>query len=281
MANKRMFSLDVVDTDLFLEMPVSSQALYFHLGMRADDDGVVASPKKIIKTSGCSPDDLRILISKGYVIPFESGVIVITHWRTNNQIRSDRYKASVYGNELELLELKCGAYQMATKCLPSDNHLADDLETQYSIDKYSIDKYSINTNSASVPDDTKKAQDKTKKEANELFEKLWELYPSKKGKGRVSDTQKKKLLKIGLEELTRAIDRYKDGLNKDEWRKPQNGSTFFNSGYVDYLDENWQPGTDNNDPDYDAALQRVREQQKVYAKILEGIELDPELFPNG
>lgn len=97
-----------------------------------------------------------------------------------------------------------------------------------------IEKEINNKHCASVPDDTKK-------KANELFEKVWALYPSKKGKGQVSDTQKKKLLKIGEEELIRAIERYKEGLSRDEWRKPQNGSTFFNSGYIDYLDENWQP----------------------------------------
>lgn len=81
MASKRMFSIDVIDTDKFLDMPVSTQALYFHFGMRADDDGFVSSPKKIAKIANCTNDDLRILISKGYVIPFDSGVIVITDWK--------------------------------------------------------------------------------------------------------------------------------------------------------------------------------------------------------
>ena len=79
-------------------------------------------------------------------------------------------------------------------------------------------------------------------DADALFEKLWKLYPNKKGKGRVSKTQKQKLLKIGYDEMSRTIDRYKDGLSKDDWRKPQNGSTFFNSGYVDYLDKNYENG---------------------------------------
>ena len=121
---------------------------------------------------------------------------------------------------------------------------------------------------ASVPDGTKKAPDKTKKEASELFEKVWALYPSKKGKGQVSDTQKKKLLKIGEEELTRAIERYKADLSRDEWRKPQNGSTFFNSGYVDYLDENWQAGADSSDTEDDAAAwERARAEMERLASI--------------
>lgn len=269
MANKRMFSLDVVDTDLFLEMPVSSQALYFQLGMRADDDGVVSSPRKIIKLTGCATDDLKILISKGYVIPFESGVVVVTHWRVNNnQIRSDRYKASRYQEEVKSLEVKDGTYQVSTKCLPDAYQVSDSWDVQNRIDKNRIDKSNKNNVCASVPDGTKKAPDKTKKEASELFEKVWALYPSKKGKGQVSDTQKKKLLKIGEEELTRAIERYKADLSRDEWRKPQNGSTFFNSGYVDYLDENWQAGADSSDTEDDAAAwERARAEMERLASI--------------
>lgn len=137
-----------------------------------------------------------------------------------------------------------------------------------SINNNRLNNNSINDNSASVPDSTKKVPDETKKEANELFEKVWALYPSKKGKGQVSDTQKKKLLKIGEEELTRAIERYKEGLSRDEWRKPQNGSTFFNSGYVDYLDENWQAGADSSDTEDDAAAwERARAEMERLASI--------------
>jgi hypothetical protein len=90
------------------------------------------------------------------------------------------------------------------------------------------------------PKPSKKAEET--KEAKILFERLWSLYPNKKGKGQVSDTAKKKLLKIGHEELERAIKRYKTELEKEDWRKPQYGSTFFNSGYLDYLDANYEPG---------------------------------------
>ena len=86
-----MFSLDVVDTDNFIDLPVSAQALYFHLGMRADDDGFVSSPKKITKMVNCSPDDMKILVDTGYLIPFESGVVVIRDWKVNNYIQKDRY----------------------------------------------------------------------------------------------------------------------------------------------------------------------------------------------
>ena len=82
MADKRMFSLKIVDSDLFLEMPLSSQCLYFQLSMRADDDGFVDNPKKIIKIIGANNDDLRLLIAKGFVIALDRGIIVITHWKS-------------------------------------------------------------------------------------------------------------------------------------------------------------------------------------------------------
>ena len=96
MARRRMFSLDVVDTDRFLDMPTSAQNLYYSLGMRADDDGFVSNPKRIAASCGSCIDDLRLLITKDYIIPFDSGVIVITDWKVNNQIKSDRYKPTQY-----------------------------------------------------------------------------------------------------------------------------------------------------------------------------------------
>ena len=99
MARRRMFSLDVVDTDAFLDLPSSSQALYFHLGMRADDDGFVSSPKRITATVGASPDDLKLLVAKGFIIPFESGVCVIRDWKINNYLRPDRYTPTLYQEE--------------------------------------------------------------------------------------------------------------------------------------------------------------------------------------
>lgn len=119
MARRRMFSLDVVDTDRFLDMPSSTQNLYFHLGMRADDDGFVASPKRITAICGCSADDLKILIQKEFVIPFASGVTVITDWKINNQIKSDRYKPTQYAAEKAQLQTDtAGRYIGGTKMEP-------------------------------------------------------------------------------------------------------------------------------------------------------------------
>lgn len=123
MARKRMFDLEIVDTDLFLEMPQSSQNLYFHLGMRADDDGFVSNPKKIIRTIGANEDDLKILFSKQFVIPFESGIVVIRHWKLNNYLRKDRYTETIYKEEKKMLiEDESGIYNLNTTLgIPNDN----------------------------------------------------------------------------------------------------------------------------------------------------------------
>ena len=136
-----MFSLKIVYSDLFLDMPLSSQCLYFHLSMRADDDGFVNNPKKIIKIIGANEDDLKILIAKGFVIVFEQGIIVITHWKINNFIRKDRYKSTLYENEVQSLsQTKNGMYIKEVGC-----HLVAGRLTsgQPSIDKGRLDKVSI------------------------------------------------------------------------------------------------------------------------------------------
>ena len=121
MAKRRMFSLDIIDTDKFLEMPATSQALYFHLGMRADDDGFISSPKKVTNIVNCSIDDLKILISKGYVIPFESGIVVVRHWHQNNYVRTDRYVHTIYTDEMSKLVINNGVYDISTQCdIPND-----------------------------------------------------------------------------------------------------------------------------------------------------------------
>lgn len=93
---RRMISLEIIDTDAFLDMSVSAQLLYFHLNSRADDDGFVSSPKKIMRTIGASADDLKLLILKKFIITFSDGVCVIKHWRINNYIRKDIYKETNY-----------------------------------------------------------------------------------------------------------------------------------------------------------------------------------------
>lgn len=119
MASKRMFATQIIDSDAFLDMSLSTQALYFHLCMRADDDGFVNNPKRIMRLLGSGDDELKLLIAKKFLIPFESGVVVIKHWRIHNYIQSDRYKPTAYQDELKQLGLKDNkAYTlMDTTCI--------------------------------------------------------------------------------------------------------------------------------------------------------------------
>lgn len=105
MAERRMFAKTIIDSDAFLDMPLSSQALYFHLAMRADDEGFVNNPRKIQKMIGASEDDLKILALKRYILTFESGIIVIKHWKIHNYIQNDRFKPTTYVEEKSQLML--------------------------------------------------------------------------------------------------------------------------------------------------------------------------------
>lgn len=156
MAEKRMFTMKIVDSDAFLDMPLSTQALYFHLNMRADDDGFVNNPKKIQRTIGATEDDLKLLLAKRFVLSFENGIIVIKHWRMHNLLRRDRYKPTQYQDEIHSLTVKeNGAYtELATKWQPNGNQMTTNgCQTvaerlpQDRIGKDSIDKNSIGKNS--------------------------------------------------------------------------------------------------------------------------------------
>ena len=115
MAERRMFAKTVVLSDAFLDMPLSARCLYFTLGMLADDDGFVNSPKSIMRQAGASPDDLNLLMAKRFIIAFDSGIIVIKHWRIHNYIQKDRYKESKYIEEKSALMIdQNGAY---TECI--------------------------------------------------------------------------------------------------------------------------------------------------------------------
>ena len=226
MANKRMFCLDIVNSDAFLDMPLSAQALYFHLGMRADDDGFIGNPKSIQRLAGASQDDLMLLITKRFLIAFDNGVIVIKHWRMNNYIQKDRKKDTTYTELLNSLEVKeNGSYTekkiMDTVCIQD----VSEMDSQNSIDKISIDKDSIEIdNSCSSVD-----------EASEFFEKIWKEYPNKKGKTQVKASHKKALFKIGYERLVKAIQKYDDGVKDKQYL--MYGGRFFTTGYLDYIDE--------------------------------------------
>lgn len=137
MAERRMFAKSIIDSDSFIDMPTSSRLLYYDLSMRADDDGFVNSPKKIIKMTGASDDDLKLLIAKKFLIPFESGVVVIKHWKIHNYIQKDRYKETLHLEEKALLgTLENKEYTLDTQCIQNGYNL----DTQVRLDKDSIDK---------------------------------------------------------------------------------------------------------------------------------------------
>lgn len=145
MAQKRMFDKIITNDDNFLEMPNSTQALYFHLSMNADDDGFVNNWKSIMKITGTKEDDLKILISKSYLIPFDSGILVIKHWRINNYLRGDRYRPTQFQKEFNMLENhENKAYQLksewSTIGIPVVN------PDKIRIDKIRIDKNRIDKN---------------------------------------------------------------------------------------------------------------------------------------
>ena len=137
MAERRMFAKTIIDSDSFLEMPLSTQALYFHLSMRADDDGFINNPKRIQRLIGGCEDDLKVLIAKNFIIPFESGIVVIKHWRMHNYIQKDRYKETVYKEEKAMLSEKDNkAYTLLdTPCI----HDVSKMDTQVRLGKESIE----------------------------------------------------------------------------------------------------------------------------------------------
>lgn len=122
MAQRRCISPKVIDTDLFLDMPISTRLLYYDLCMRGDDDGFVSSPKKIMKIVGANEDDLKILIGKQFIIPFETGICVIKHWLIHNLIRKDRYNPTQYINEKSQLKLENDVYQFKN-VIPNGNQM--------------------------------------------------------------------------------------------------------------------------------------------------------------
>ena len=147
-----MMSKKIIDTDNFLDMPQSTQCLYFHLLLRADDDGFIQSPKSIMRITGCKEDDLKLLNAKGFVIGFETGVIVIRHWRIHNYVQSDRYSKSELP-EAKCVELKNKVYEVVGQPINPDNTYMDtkciqngyNLDTQIRIDKIREEENRIET----------------------------------------------------------------------------------------------------------------------------------------
>ena len=212
MAQKRMFDKSITNSDNFLELPDSSQILYFHLSMNADDDGFVDNWKSIMRMTGTKEDDLRILVAKSYVIPFETGVIVIKHWRMNNYLRTDRYKETTH--KLEKSQLILGENE---EYLLANNSIGIPM---VDTDKNSIDKNSIDKN---IYISSKTFEDE--------FDNLWKLYPKKIGKKDalrhyIRNRKNKVPYETILEGLKKYIEYIKNTNTPTQFIK--DGSTWFN-----------------------------------------------------
>ena len=200
-----MFSLQIVDTDAFLDMPASSQLLYFHLCMRADDEGFVGNPKKIMRIIGANDDDYKLLIAKRFILIFESSVMVIKHWLIHNTIRMDRFNPTTYQEEKELLGLK----ENKSYTLGSGNQMA-------TIGSHKLSKVKL----IKVKPETEQSSEG--KEVNEIIFLFKEVNPSI-GKYYSNKNQRgavERMLKVyGREKLEQIINALPEVNRRQYWPK--------------------------------------------------------------
>ena len=211
MAQKRMFDKRVVESDKFTDLPNSSKALYFMAGMSADDKGFF-QPRRLQKMCGFTDDDFKILIAKQFFITFESGVMVVTDWNKNNWLDTRRITETEYVEELKLLELVNEKYELKAPCLAN----AKPMLSQNRIEENRIEENRIDNNVQKSEDD---------------FERLWKLYPNKKGKANAYKSYLKALKdNVTNKEIEDGIKRYISYIKFEDIqpRYVKNGSTWFN-----------------------------------------------------
>ncbi|UDM70688.1 conserved phage C-terminal domain-containing protein [Vagococcus fluvialis] len=232
MAERRMFAKTIIDSDAFLDMPLSTQALYFHLSMRADDEGFINNPKKIQRMVGSSEDDLKLLTAKRFILAFDSGVIVIKHWKLHNYIRSDRFKPTMYLEEKsQLITKENKAYSVGmTVGIPE----ADHLDTQVRLGKVRLGKVSKDILSSSDEQD-----DVPYKEIVDYLN----LKTSKSYKHSTSKT--KSLIRARWNEGFRVVDFKKvidnkcfEWIGNSDMAKYLRPETLFGNKFEGYLNEN-------------------------------------------
>lgn len=219
MAERRMFAKTIIDSDAFLDMPLSTQSLYFHLSMRADDDGFINNPKKIQRMVGCGDDDLKLLMAKRFILVFDSGVIVIKHWKIHNYIRNDRYKPTLYQEEkAELAEKNSKAYTFKTEVIESENHLGipDGNRMGYQMDTQ------VRLGKDRLVKDKKKNSVEPSSTMPELFEKVWQTYPKKTNKKKAREQFLKKFkTEEDLESFKKGYKDYLAYIKLNDWYHPQ------------------------------------------------------------
>lgn len=209
MADKRMFTKEITESDDFLDLSHSARCLYYDLNLNADDDGFINSPNKVMRISGASKTDLEALINNRFVLSFPGNVICIKHWQMHNTLKKDRYKPTKYQEYRAELEVKDnGAYtekRSTNELKPNWNQNGNELEPQYSIGKNSIDKYSVDVVEGN---DNQSDTDYTDPD-NKL-----ELF---KGKVMLSENQIADLLdKMGLEAFDEYVNRLDNWLSKPD-----------------------------------------------------------------
>ncbi|WP_033598053.1 hypothetical protein [Enterococcus faecalis] len=214
-----MFAKTIIDSDAFLDMPLSTQSLYFHLSMRADDDGFINNPKKIQRMVGCGDDDLKLLMAKRFILVFDSGVIVIKHWKIHNYIRNDRYKPTLYQEEkAELAEKNSKAYTFKTEVIESENRLGipDDNRMGYQMDTQ------VRLGKDRLVKDKKKNSVEPSSTMSELFEKVWKTYPKKTNKKKAREQFLKKFkTEEDLEPFKKGYKNYLAYIKLNDWYHPQ------------------------------------------------------------
>ena len=214
MAEKRMFSKKIVDTDAFLDMPATARLLYYDLAMRADDDGFVGSPRGIMRSTGATNDDMNILLMRRFVISFETGVIVIRHWRLHNYIQKDRYKPTDYVNEKALLSTdEKGVYELDTKCVQPVSNSCPQIRDRYR-DRLEIgqDRERIEIGQVNIS-----AHPEVSEVVVETpFDTFWREYPKKKSKGQARTAFDKALKKTDFDTIMTALRALKE---TKQWTK--------------------------------------------------------------
>ena len=234
MAERRMFSKQIIDSDAFLDLPLSTQALYFHLSMRADDDGFVNNPKKIRRLVGASEDDLNLLIAKSFLIKFETGLVVIKHWKIHNYIQKDRYRPSAYIEEKEMLKIKENkAYSLDVSAM--DTECIQDVRVgKVRIGKDRLGKDSIDKNNMCVPGEESPSYD-------EDFETLWKSYPKERRKEKLDAkakflayvttgaTYKRKKYKFTIDEIYEGFNWYINNTKEEPGDEPYKYWKLFNT----------------------------------------------------
>lgn len=255
MAQRRMFSRKITDTDKFIEMPATTQNLYFHLNMNADDEGFVDRVSIIQRMIGASGDDLKLLIAKGFIIPFESGVVVIRHWRIHNYIQADRFQATIYQNEksqIEYDDTKTANIKPLEQCVQD----VYKLDTQVRLGKDSLDKDrleldKVNNHNNTVPVENKKSLSKIFKDSEiKLNERhLQMIYEY-----------------IALDHFTVPMIQYAVERTEDA------GSTSFN--YLNKILKNWK------EKGY-TTLEEVKESDRIFEKKKKDQNKQPKDFKSG